>query len=222
MHYSTLLESIDQKARACGRDKRTIQLLAVSKSYTNEEIMALYDKGCRDFGESRVEAILEKEKLFPSDCRWHLIGTLQRKKVPKIIGHTALIHSVDSFELAQKISEVSEKLKVKTAILLQVNTSSEETKKGHSPEEWNLLIKKTSELPNLQIKGLMTMAPLTEDKEVIRKTFRELKLCLERWKGELCFPEDFSELSMGMSKDYLIAIEEGATLLRIGSAIVTA
>lgn len=191
--------------------EREVTVVAVSKQRSLEDILQVYRAGCRDFGENRVPEALEKIEKAPQDIRWHFIGMLQRKKVPKVIGKFALIHSVDSPELAKKISLCSADRGAETSLLLQVNTSGEKTKHGFSPQELQKMFPQLLELPNIAIKGLMTMAPLTDDKEQIQSCFSQLRLLRDEFQ--------LHHLSMGMSHDYPIAITEGATLVRIGTAI---
>lgn len=219
MSYHALRKKIDAHAIQCGRNPEEIRLVAVSKTHSVEAIQSAYFEGARLFGESRIEECMDKIPLLSNDIEWHFIGTLQRKKVAKTVPFVQLIHSVDSFALAEKIAEVSLQKNLKTSILLQVNTSGESTKHGLSPDQWEEELVKLNRLTTLQVKGLMTMAPLTTDQKMIRECFAKLKQCKDQWKKQLNNPSDFYELSMGMSHDYLIAIEEGATLLRIGSAI---
>lgn len=217
--YRSVKDHVHALARQCGRNPDDISLIAVSKTRSIEEMMPIYQAGCRDFGESRVQESLEKIPLMPQDIRWHLIGSLQANKIKKVIGHFALIHSVDSIELAKKISEYSIDAHVITAILLQVNTSGEGTKHGFSPEAFIQQIREVFALEGIEVRGLMTMAPLTKDTNVIWQCFsllRHLRDEVRRWDG---VPDSFNDLSMGMSHDYPIAVEEGATLLRIGSAL---
>jgi PLP dependent protein len=190
-------------------------LIAVSKKRPIEAIQRLYDQGCRHFGENRLDEALEKQTQLPTDIKWHFIGTLQRKKAAKAIGHFSLIHSVDSLELAQKISSSSADRT--TRILLQVNTSGEASKQGFTPATATAHFTQILSLPNLQVDGLMTMAPLTDDTKLIRTTFRSLRLLRDRLQQLSGDP--LPHLSMGMSSDYRLALDEGATLLRIGSAI---
>lgn len=201
MSYLKILEKVPS----------SITVIAVSKQRSLAEIDEVYSQGCRNFGENRIPEVLEKISQAPSDINWHFIGPLQKNKVNKAIGHFALIHSVDTPELAEKIDHTSFEKEVKTSILLQVNTSGEMSKQGLNPEEWRTHLEKVFLLKNIEVKGLMTMAPLTEDLEWIRRTFRALRKFGEELKLPL--------LSMGMSHDYEIAIEEGANLLRIGTAI---
>lgn len=212
--YHALKKEIHQKAIASGRDPGAITLVVVTKQQPIEKIRELYDAGCRDFGENRVQEALPKMAALPDDIRWHFIGTLQSNKINKVVGAFHLIHSVDNPELAEKISETSQRKGIITPILLEVNTSQEASKHGLSAEEWLKHLEEMRKLPAIRIQGLMTMAPYTDDTQCIRSCFKKL--------GELQKkdPERLQDLSMGMSNDYLIAIEEGATLLRIGSAFI--
>lgn len=204
--YLSVLEKIEKAGH-----KDSVQVIAVSKQRTLAEIEAVYAEGCRNFGENRIPEALEKISSLPNDIQWHFIGALQKNKVNKAIGKFALIHSVDTPELAEKIARSSEFANVTTSILLQVNTSGEASKQGLDPDSWRPHLDLLFSLKNIEIKGVMTMAPLTEDSSVIHKTFRRLR----EFRDELKLPL----LSMGMSHDYEIALEEGANLLRIGTAI---
>jgi pyridoxal phosphate enzyme (YggS family) len=205
--YGQVKAEIAKKALSSGR-KDCPQLIAVSKYAPLDALETLYAEGCRDFGESRLQEALPKIESMPSDIRWHFMGRLQSNKVSKVIEFFSFIHSVDSLELAQIISKTSfEKSKV-TSILLQVNTSNEKSKQGFTVEECRSLYSKLSELPGIKVEGLMTMAPLTDDQSLIRASFVQLHQLKEELK--------LAHLSMGMSQDYPVAIEEGATLLRIG------
>ena len=218
-NYRKVLKAVQEKAEACGRDPEEITLVAVSKYYPAPSMEAVYQEGQRDFGEGRIQEAIEKIRLLPEDCRWHLVGSLQSNKVGKAVSLFHLIHSVDTPALARKISQVSKSLGMTASILLQVNTSGEKAKHGLSPEAWEQSLQEVSQLPNLRIEGLMTMAPLTNDEGIIRRCFRTLRQLRSKWRPQMKDPSSFKHLSMGMSNDYLIAIEEGATLLRIGSAI---
>lgn len=217
--YGHILEQVHAKALACGRNPEDITLIAVSKNYTVEQMQKAYEEGCRNFGESRLQEALTKIPQMPVDCQWHFIGTLQANKVSKSVASFQLIHSVDSPSLAQKISKASEAQGLVTPVLLQVNTSGESTKHGLSHQQWEECLKEVINLQHIQIEGLMTMAPLTDNQATIRNCFRSLSGLITRWKGQMKDPALFKHLSMGMSHDYLIAIEEGATLVRIGTAI---
>lgn len=182
------------------KEKATV--VAVTKEHTWEEVSWIYEAGCRDFGENRVQEALTKQSQAPPDVRWHLIGTLQKNKVTKAVHNFALIHSVDSLELAQKISQQE----VPARILLQVNIAHQH---GFTPEALCNEFAALKALPHLSIEGLMTMAPNTPDPLPIRACFQEVR----RLRDEL----GLKELSMGMSSDYEIALDEGATILRIGT-----
>ena len=218
MHYLDILASIQDKAITCGRSMDEMTLIVVSKQQPLSDLQSIYQKGGRHFGESRMQDALEKIPQMPDDVIWHYIGSLQNKKVGKAIQTLDFIHSVDSLQLAQKISKTAQDVK-KISILLQVNTSGEETKHGLTNNDWEKYLEELNDLPNLSIEGLMTMAPLTNDQTIIRSCFRTLYQLREKWKNSMRDPFSFRHLSMGMSNDYLIAIEEGATMLRIGRAL---
>lgn len=210
--YLKLKREIAELATRCGRNPDTITLVAVTKMSPLEHVLPAYESGCRDFGENRVQEALGKISTAPNDLNWHLIGTLQKNKVRKVIGKFALIHSVDRLSLAEKISSCSEEEGIVTLILLEANTSGEEAKHGLTPEEWRECYPQVIALQGIKVEGFMTMAPFVEDEAVIRDCFRQLRLL----RDEL---QPGGHLSMGMTHDYPIAIEEGATLLRIGTAI---
>lgn len=211
MHYRHILDEISDIAQACRRDPKEITLVAVSKGFPWDAVEPAYHAGCRDFGESRLQEALAKIASAPVDIRWHLIGTLQKNKVAKAVGPFCLIHSVDTPELAAKIAQCSRERGVVTPILLQVNTSGEVAKHGLSEKLWQPHLEALLQLPAIRIEGLMTMAPFVEDEKEIRSCFARLRQMRDRY-GLL-------HLSMGMSHDYRIAVQEGATLLRIGTAL---
>lgn len=217
--YLKVKKHVTKVALQCGRDPQSITIVAVTKGHQWQDIFPAYDAGCRDFGENRILEALEKIPHSSGDLRWHFIGNLQSNKVKKAIGQFTLIHSVDHPDLAIKIAEQSQHAGVETAILLQANTSGELSKQGLSAEEWKGVFSDLINLPFLKIEGLMTMAPLTDDQNLVRECFKKLRLLREDLvslsKGKIFLPH----LSMGMSHDYPLAIAEGATLLRIGTAI---
>lgn len=192
---------------------KNVTLVAVTKGQTLEAVLELYEAGCRNFAENRLAEAFSKMESAPSDINWHFIGSLQKNKVAKIINHFCLIHGVDSYDLASKISKCSEEQNVVTSILLQVNVSGEVSKHGFTKEALLENFDKLQALPALKIDGLMTMAPLTDEIEVIHDCFRILRELKEKLH--------LQHLSMGMSHDYQIAVNDGATLLRIGSALFT-
>lgn len=219
-NYKRVLEKIAKAAESSGRKKEDITLIAVTKNYSLEEILPLYNQGLRNFGENRLQEAYPKIEKAPSDIRWHMIGSLQKNKVKNAIQKFVLIHGVHSLELAKKISECSLELKTVTSILLQVNTSGEATKQGFSEKTVLESFQTILKLPSLKIAGLMTMAPLTDDKKMIRECFADLRM-LKDCLNELFIPHSpMKILSMGMSNDYDLAIEEGATLIRVGSALM--
>lgn len=213
-NYCQVLESIRAHAEQVGRDPSAITLVAVTKHHPLEEIQELHDAGARAFGESRVQEAVPKLEQASFSADWHFIGTLQKNKLNKVLGRFALIHSVDSQELAEAISKRADR---KEPLLLQVNTSGEKAKHGLSPEEWEQAWTRLLDLPHLDVQGLMTMAPHTDDDAVIRRCFAALRQFRDHLETKYSVP--LPHLSMGMSHDYTIAIEEGATLLRIGSAL---
>jgi PLP dependent protein len=218
--YCFIQQTIQEKALACGRYPKEITLVAVTKTQSFSVIQEVYQAGGRQFGENRVQEALAKIPQFASDCCWHLIGSLQSKKVGKVLPASfQLIHSVDSLELAHKINETAQSHQQIVSILLQVNTSQELSKHGLSAQKWLAILDSLNQCSFLKIEGLMTMAPLTEDEKIIRSCFKQLYQLREKWKSYLKEPALFRHLSMGMSNDYEIAIQEGATIVRIGSAI---
>lgn len=210
--YLESLQKVYQKAENCCRKGSDIRVIAISKGQSVTAMRALYQEGCRDFGESRVQEALDKQAQMPTDIRWHFIGSLQRNKVSKVMGRFALIHSVDSLDLAKKISELSQWRQLVTPILLQVNTSGEPSKHGFTVKEFEAELKHLFQLSGVSISGLMTMGPQTGTVEEIRSAFRTLHYLANMHPA-------LTQLSMGMTMDYSIAIEEGATLLRLGHAL---
>lgn len=213
MNYLNILAEIEKIKARIGR-KDPIKLVAVTKNRTIEELKQLYELGCRLMGENRFQDSLPKIESLPKDIQWHFIGTLQKNKAAKVINYFQLIESVDSLDLAVKIDSLAPR---KFPIFLQVNTSLESSKHGLRPEEWEKKLEYLLTLPNLEMRGLMTMAPLTEDQQLIRQTFARLRVFRDQIEKK--FQLSDLELSMGMSHDYPIAIEEGATILRIGTAL---
>lgn len=199
-----------------------VRLVAVSKTKPVKSIQEAYNAGQHIFGENRVQELTQKQPLLPDDIEWHLIGHLQKNKVKYIAPFISLIHSVDSLQLLETINKEAAKCGRVISCLLQFHIAKEETKFGLSFEEAVALIhsEKFREMKNVKICGVMGMATLTADESVVRKEFRELKGIFTTLKEQdFSTSKDFKELSMGMSGDYIIAIEEGSTLVRIGSAI---
>jgi pyridoxal phosphate enzyme (YggS family) len=197
-------------------------LVAVSKTHTPEEIMVLYDKGQRDFGENRVQELTPKWEAMPKDIRWHLIGHLQSNKVKYIAPFVHMIHAVDSLKLLQEIDKQAARAGRLIPCLLQIHIAEEETKFGLDRQELFDLLN-SPEFPalrNVGVRGLMGMATLTENGDQVRKEFRGLKLLMEEIRGQFFSGNaSFRDLSMGMSGDYHIALEEGSTMVRVGSLL---
>jgi pyridoxal phosphate enzyme (YggS family) len=199
-----------------------VRLVAVSKFQPNESILELYNAGQRIFGESKVQELLTKYELLPKDIEWHFIGHLQTNKVKYIIPFISLIHGVDSIKLLQEINKCSQKAGRIVDCLLQVHIAREETKFGFSFDELDEILQsgEIREMENVHISGLMGMASYTDDKEQVRQEFRSLKQYFDKVKNTyFAHDKGFKELSIGMSGDYQIAVEEGSTLVRVGSFI---
>ena len=198
------------------------KLVAVSKTKPNEDLMEAYNAGQRALGENKVQEMTDKAEALPKDIEWHMIGHLQRNKVKYIVPYVHLIHSVDSFRLLKEINKQGRKIDRKVSVLLQMHIAEEESKFGLDEQELIELLNSSEfkEMEHVEIKGLMGMATFTDDKEKNRREFRSLKRLFDTISQE--YNDDklkLEELSIGMSGDYEIAMEEGSTMLRIGSAI---
>ena len=202
-----------------GRSRDEVTLIAVSKTKPVSMIEELLPGGTRDFGENKVQELCEKYEVLPKDIRWHLIGHLQRNKVKYIVDKACLIHSVDSLRLAQTISEEGVKKDVTVPVLIEVNVAGEESKFGVTPEETEELVREIAKLPAIQVKGLMTIAPYVENSEDNRVHFSRLKKLSVDIGNENIDNVSMDVLSMGMTGDYEVAIEEGATMVRVGTGI---
>ena len=210
---------IEEACKRCGRDRSEVTLIAVSKTKPADMIREAYESGIRDFGENKVQEICDKYELLPDDIRWHMIGHLQRNKVKQVIDKTVLIHSVDSIRLAEQIEEEAAKKQICVDILLEVNVADEESKFGFRLEETEQAIRNISVFPHISIKGLMTIAPFVENSEQNRPVFKELNQFYVDMQRKNIDNVNMNMLSMGMTGDYEIAIEEGATLVRVGTGI---
>jgi len=211
--------NIAQAARKVGRSPDEVTLVAVSKTKPVELVKLAYQAGVRYFGENRVQEALPKIAAFhPPDVSWHMIGHLQSNKAGKAAGAFDCIESVDSLHLAQALEHHAERLGKRLPVLLEVNVAGEASKEGMSVEEAPVLVRQIVALPHLEVQGLMTIAPLVENAEEVRPVFRGLRELRDRLQEEIphC---SWSQLSMGMTDDYSVAIEEGATIVRIGRAI---
>ena len=217
------LEEVRGKIKAAcqraGREEGAVTLIAVSKTKPLEDLREAYEAGARDFGENKVQELTEKIPEMPKDVRWHMIGHLQRNKVKYIVGKVYMIHGVDSLRLAEEISKEAVKQGVSVRILMEVNVAQEETKFGISVSEAPLLAEQIAKLPGISLQGLMTIAPYVDDPEENREIFaklRQLAVDISRKNiDNICM----NVLSMGMTGDYEVAIEEGATYVRVGTGI---
>ncbi|MGI6007994.1 MAG: YggS family pyridoxal phosphate-dependent enzyme [Ruminococcus sp.] len=218
-NLKTVREKIEAACRRAGRDPEEVTLIAVSKTKPVEMMKEAMEMGQLDFGENKVQEITRKSEEMPSEVRWHMIGHLQRNKVKYIVGLVSLIHSVDSFRLAETISQEAVKKNVTVPVLLEVNVAGEESKYGVTCEETAALAEQISKLPNIRIEGLMTIAPYVSDPEENRPVFRKLKQLGVDIKDKNMNNVNVNILSMGMTGDYEVAIEEGATMVRVGTGI---
>lgn len=212
-------QNIEEACRRAGRDRSEVTLIAVSKTKPVETLQEAYDLGVRIFGENKVQEMADKYEVLPKDIRWHLIGHLQRNKVKYIIDKAVLIHSVDSLRLAQTIEKEAEKHNLTAHILIEVNVAREESKFGIFPEDLEALVDEIAKLPHIQVDGLMTIAPFVPDPEENRPVFRELRKLSVDISAKKVDNVNMSVLSMGMTNDYQVAIEEGATMVRVGTGI---
>lgn len=218
-NIAAIRKEVEQICRDCGRNPQEVTLIAVSKTMEPDRINEAVACGITDLGENKVQEVMDKYDLIPKSVRWHLIGHLQSNKVKYIIDKVELIHSVDSVSLAEEINKRALKNNLIKDVLVQINVAMEETKFGISMEEAVDFVKDISRFDNIRIKGLMTIAPYSEDPEGVRPVFRQLKQKFNEL-AQMNLPNtEMKHLSMGMSNDYKIAIEEGATLIRVGTAI---
>ncbi len=202
-----------------GRDSQEVTLIAVSKTKPAAMLQEAYDCGCRHFGENKVQELAEKYGQLPKDIKWHMIGHLQRNKVKYIVDKAYLIHSVDSLRLAEEISKEAGKKGITAHILVEVNIAREETKFGIAKEEAEELIREIAKLPSLRVEGLMAIAPYVENPEKNRQYFEDLYHLSVDIKEKNIDNINMSVLSMGMTGDYEVAVEEGATYVRVGTGI---
>ena len=217
--YLKVKEKIENACVRAGRKPEDVTLIAVSKTKPLELLREAYEAGARDFGENKVQEIIEKEPQMPEDARFHMIGHLQRNKVRQVIGKTVLIHSVDSLRLARQIEEDAAKVGIVVPVLLEVNVAREESKFGFFTEEVENAVREISSLSHISVKGLMTIAPFVENPEENRKVFQELYQLSVDIKSKNIDNVTMGVLSMGMSGDYEVAVEEGATMVRVGTSI---
>ena len=218
-HLNEVRENIQKACEKAGRSPKEVTLIAVSKTKPLFMLEEAYEAGARDFGENKVQEILEKHPKMPEDARFHMIGHLQRNKVKQVLPHAVLIHSVDSYRLAEQISQEAGKLGITAKILLEVNVAKEESKFGMMPEDVPEMAGQIAALPHLQIEGLMTIAPFVDDPEKNRPVFRKLYQLSVDIKKKNIDNVSMGVLSMGMTGDYQVAVEEGSTMIRVGTGI---
>jgi pyridoxal phosphate enzyme (YggS family) len=218
------LESVRERiARACshvGRAVDDVTIIAVTKTHEPDTVDAVIEAGVADIGENRIQEFLGKEPDVNKPCRWHLIGTLQSNKATKAIGRFEMIHSIDRLKIAEVLSRLGEENGVTTRVLIEVNTTGETTKHGFAPDQTPEAAARIAELPSLELEGLMTLGPLTDNQTAIRRSFQSLFRLRE--KIEDSTGRSLPHLSMGMSDDFEIAVEEGATLVRLGRVLLGA
>ncbi|MEQ2783760.1 YggS family pyridoxal phosphate-dependent enzyme [Blautia hansenii] len=218
-NYKEVEKRVEEACKRAGRKREEVTLIAVSKTKPVSMIEELLPLNVRDFGENKVQELTAKAEILPSALHWHMIGHLQRNKVKYIVDKACIIHSVDSLRLAEEISKAAQKKQVTAKILIEVNVAEEESKFGVRTSELLPLIEAISLLPNIAIKGLMTIAPYVENPEENRWIFQKLKNLSIDIKGKNFDNVTMDVLSMGMTGDYEIAIEEGATHVRVGTGI---
>ena len=222
MLKDALIEVENNILDACersGRNPEEVTLIAVSKTKPVEMLQEVYNEGIRDFGENYVQELADKIEIMPKDIRWHMIGHLQRNKVKYLVGKVACIHSVDSLRLAEVINERSIKLGVVTKIMAEVNIAGEESKFGFTRDEVFDFAEKVSTMEGVKLVGLMTSAPYVNDPEENRQYFRGMKSLSVDINEKNINNINITELSRGMTNDYIVAVEEGATHVRVGTAI---
>ena len=217
--YDEIKKRVEAACLRVGRKPKEVTLIAVSKTKPVEMLREAYEAGARDFGENKVQEILTKEPELPEDIRWHMIGHLQTYKVRQIVGKTCLIHSVDSLHLAETIHKESVKKGIVTQILLEVNVAEEESKFGFHAEEVENALKQIQELSGVCVRGLMTIAPFVDNSEDNRPVFQKLNKLYVDMKSKNIDNGTMNILSMGMTGDFEVAIEEGATMVRVGTGI---
>lgn len=218
-NYTYIKQQVEETARNCGRNPEDVTLIAVSKTKPLENIEELITIGVEDFGENKVQELCDKYENVSTPVKFHLIGHLQTNKVKYIVDKACLIHSVDSVKLAQTIQKEAAKKGVVAQILVEVNVAEEDSKFGLHTEEVLPFIEEIAAYPNVHVNGLMTIAPFVENPEENRKYFRTLKQLSLDIASKNIDNIDMNVLSMGMTNDYKVAIEEGATMVRVGTAI---
>lgn len=212
-------ENIVRACEKSGRDPKEVTLVAVSKTKPVSLLREAYDADARVFGENKVQEIMDKYDQLPDDIQWHMIGHLQRNKVKYIVDKVAMIHSVDSMRLAETIEQEAARRDIRVPVLIEVNVAEEESKFGLKLHEVIPFLEQASMLPHLDIRGLMTIAPFVDDPEDNREIFRQLKKLSVDIAAKNINNITMSVLSMGMTGDYEVAVQEGATMVRVGTGI---
>lgn len=212
-------DHIDKACVRSGRESADVQLIAVSKTKPVSMLLEAYEAGERHFGENKVQELIEKYELLPKDIKWHMIGHLQRNKVKYLVDKVYMIHSVDSLRLAEEINKEALRIGRRIPVLIEVNVAGEETKFGVAPAELEALLREIAPLPAIEISGLMTIAPFVTDAEENRRYFTMLKQLSVDIDRKNIDNVNMSVLSMGMTGDYEVAVEEGAGYVRVGTGI---
>ena len=212
-------KNIEQACKNAGRSRDEVTLIAVSKTKPVEMLQEIYDENIRDFGENKVQELCDKFDILPKNIRWHMIGHLQRNKVKYLVGKVQLIHSVDSLRLAEQIEKEFAKADEIANVLIEVNMAQEESKFGITSQETEELIREIAKLPHVRIQGLMTIAPFTDNPETNRVYFKNMKKLSVDINNKNIDNVNMNVLSMGMTGDYQVAVEEGATMVRVGTGI---
>ena len=219
-NYKEVMKNIEEACKKVGRDASKVTLISVSKTKPVSDIREVYEAGSRDFGENKVQEILEKSPVLPNDINWHMIGHLQTNKVKQVIDKAVMIHSVDSLHLACEIEKQAARRDIVVNILIEVNVAKEDSKFGiFDNDEVIELVRQCSRMPHIKVCGLMTIAPYTQEPESNRNYFRSLKQLSVDIIKENIDNISMDVLSMGMTGDYRVAIEEGATMVRVGTGI---
>ncbi len=219
LNLEDIRNRIAQAAEKSGRKAEDITLVGVTKTIDPQRIQQLVDLGVTNLGENKVQEICEKHPVITGNPSWHMIGHLQTNKVRQVIDKVTMIHSVDSLRLAQEIEKRAEMMGLVVPVLLEVNMGGEETKSGVSENETYALAKSVAEMPHVCLKGLMTVAPFVENQEKNRNLFRKMRNLFIDIRGKFDHNSSITFLSMGMTNDYEVAIEEGANIVRIGTGL---
>lgn len=217
-NINNLKNEIDMVCKKIGRDSRDISIVAATKYASAGQIKLVYNLGLRNFGENRADQLEEKYNVVKGDSVWHFIGHLQSRKVKIVVPLVEFIHSIDRISTLSKVNDEARKLDKIQKLLIEINISGEESKYGINPGDLHDFLEETLNFKNIKVAGLMTMAPLTDDFEFIRKIFKRLRILRDESNKDFS-NMNLTELSMGMSNDYKVAVEEGATMIRIGSII---